>query len=80
NQTTIPLDSSLLLFSPSTHDNSPLLDPLLNPTIKRKYENKHSYINEKNNTTSISKRFHNSAHDNENVIDDNIVIDNYILT
>ncbi|CAF1290014.1 unnamed protein product [Rotaria sordida] len=49
--TTILLDFLLLLLSPSTYDDSPLLDLLFNTIIKQKYEDNHSYVHEQINTT-----------------------------
>ncbi|CAF1259367.1 unnamed protein product [Rotaria sordida] len=43
---TTPSDSSSLLLPLSIHDDSPLLDLSENTTIKRKRQDKHSYINE----------------------------------
>ncbi|CAF4275643.1 unnamed protein product [Rotaria sordida] len=51
NQTTTPSDFSLLLLSPSTYDDSLLLDSLLNTTIEQKYEDKHLHVHEQINTT-----------------------------
>jgi len=39
-------DSSVLLMSPSTHGDSPLMDTSLNTTVKRKRRHKHSSIQE----------------------------------
>ena len=67
NQTTTP-DSSLLLLSPSTHGDSPLLDSSLNTTVKRKRRHKHSYISDPIDHTPNSKRFNSSTNENENVL------------
>ncbi|CAF1530317.1 unnamed protein product, partial [Rotaria sordida] len=56
----------------SPYDDGPLLDSLLNKTIKRKRHDKHSYINERHNNILNSKRLNSST--NENVLDDNIAI------
>lgn len=62
--TTTP-DSSLLLLSPSTHGDSPLLDSSLNTTVKRKRRHKHSYLPDQIDHTPNSKRFNNSTNENE---------------
>jgi hypothetical protein len=66
NKTTTTPDSSLLLLSPSTHGDSPLLDTSLNTTIKRKRRHKHSYIADQIDNTPNSKRFNSSSNNNEN--------------
>jgi hypothetical protein len=65
NQTTTP-DSSVLLLSPSTHGDSPLLDSSLNTTVKRKRRHKHSYIADHIDNTPNSKRFNSSTNENDN--------------
>ena len=66
NQTTATTpDSSLLLLSPSTHGDSPLLDTSLNTTVKRKRRHKHSYIVDQVDITPNSKRFNNSTNEND---------------
>ncbi|CAF4175857.1 unnamed protein product [Rotaria sordida] len=55
--TTILLDFLLLLLSPSTYDDSLLLDSLLNTTIKQKYEDKHLHVHEQINTTPNLETF-----------------------
>ncbi|CAF1291017.1 unnamed protein product [Rotaria sordida] len=60
----------------SPYDDGPLLDSLLNKTIKRKRHDKHSYINERHNNILNSKRLNSST--NENVLDDNIAIVHWI--
>lgn len=66
NQTTSTTpDSSLLLLSPSTHGDSPLLDSSLNTTVKRKRRHKHSYLPDQIDHTPSSKRFNNSTNENE---------------
>jgi hypothetical protein len=79
NQTTTP-DSSVLLLSPSTHGDSPLLDSSLNTTVKRKRRHKHSYIVDHIDNTHNSKRFNNSTNENDNGLDeDSIKKDNKYL-
>ncbi|CAF0903498.1 unnamed protein product [Adineta steineri] len=66
NQTTTTTpDSSLLLFSPSTHGDSALLDSSLNTTVKRKRRHKHSYIADQIDHTPHSKRFNSSTNEND---------------
>jgi hypothetical protein len=72
NQTTTP-DSSVLLLSPSTHGDSPLLDTSLNTTVKRKRRHKHSYISDQIDNAPHSKRFNSSINENENELDDDVV-------
>jgi hypothetical protein len=71
--TTTTPDSSVLLLSPSTHGDSPLLDTSLNTTVKRKRRHKHSYINEHIDHTPNSKRFNSSTNENDNGLDEDIV-------
>ena len=73
NLTTTP-DSSVLLLSPSTHGDSPLLDTSLNTTVKRKRRHKNSYRNDHIDNTPNSKRFNNSANENDNGLDEDILI------
>jgi len=58
-------DSSVLLMSPSTHGDSPLMDTSLNTTVKRKRRHKHSSIQEQIEHTPNSKRFNNSTNEND---------------
>ncbi|CAF2040507.1 unnamed protein product [Rotaria magnacalcarata] len=75
NQSTTS-DSSLLLQSPSTQCESPLLDSSINTTVKRKRRQKHSYINEQQiDPIPNSKRFNSSMNENENLSDENIIVE-----
>jgi hypothetical protein len=73
NQTTATPESSVLLFSPSTHGDSPLLDSSLNTTVKRKRRHKHSYINDQIDHAPNSKRFNSSTNENDNGLDEDII-------
>jgi hypothetical protein len=73
NQTTSTPESSLLLLSPSTHGDSPLLDSSLNTTVKRKRRHKHSYIPDQIDNTPNSKRFNSSTNENDNGFDEDSV-------
>ncbi len=72
NQTTTP-DSSLLLFSPSIHGDSPLFDSSINTTVKRKRRHKHSYIADQIDNTPNSKRFNSSINEIDNGLDEDMV-------
>jgi hypothetical protein len=72
NQTTTP-DSSLLLFSPSTHGDSPLFDSSMNTTVKRKRRHKHSCIVDQIDNTPNSKRFNSSINEIDNGLDEDMV-------
>lgn len=66
NQTTgATPDTSLVLPSPSTHGDSPLLDTSLNTTVKRKRRHKHSYLQDQIDPIPHSKRFNSSTNEND---------------
>ena len=78
NQTTP--DSSVLLLSPSTHGDSPLLDSSLNTTVKRKRRHKHSYLPDHLDNPSNSKRFNSSTNENDQGLEEeNVKKDNKCL-
>jgi hypothetical protein len=66
-------DSSVLLLSPSTHGESPLLDTSLNTTVKRKRRHKHSHRSDHIDNTPNSKRFNSSTNENDDGLDEDIV-------
>jgi hypothetical protein len=68
NQTTTTPDSSLLLLSPSTQGNSPLLDTSLNTTVKRKRRHKHSHRTDQIDNVPNSKRFNSSNNEDDDIV------------